>query len=48
LFPVKVNGRTVWGWRLRSDDGMVQGQSGNLFQNYVACLSDALRRTDMR
>ena len=48
LFPVKVNGRTAWGWRLRAEDGMVQAQSGSLFQNYVACLCDALRRTDMR
>ena len=47
LFPARVNGRTAWGWRLRTDDGQIQAQSGDLFQNYVACLCDALRRADI-
>jgi hypothetical protein len=47
LFPIEVKGRTVWGWRLRAEDGRVKGQSFGLFQNYVACLCDALRRADI-
>lgn len=47
LFPIKLNGRTVWVWRFRAADGKLKAQSQGMFQDYVACLCDALRHADL-
>jgi hypothetical protein len=48
VFQVELGGRSLWGWRLRAEDGTVQAQCQDLFRNYVACLCAALRHVNLR